>query len=217
MAKQKKALVATTQVVSLLDQMQKRISAVATRGGENSNTIAVLDTKIDNVTRNSAAGFVEQKKAIADNATGTTYVLNSLRSDTQQAFEAVEKDVKSAADCAQRHNARISKLEGDKDHTAIELVGVRCQQIAFDDRLAKLEAKTVPVVSTTTSSLETALKNLLKSYGYDVTSVGVSKSDYAGTVNNSGFINSTFNGSLQAISNRGSQHIEIKLNGYKSL
>lgn len=217
--KQKKAPVATTQVVSLLDQMQKRISAVATRGGENSNTIAVLEAKIDNVTRNSAAGFVEQKQAIADNATGTTYALESLRESLQLSFDNIKSDVKSASDCAQRHNARISKLEGNADKTAIDVVGVRVQQMAFDDRLAKLEAKATS--STETSSLETELRALLQRYGYSVNAVTVAKTTYAPIATwTSGSINSQSqnSGGLQmGISLRESEGIEIKLNGTKAL
>lgn len=221
MAKKKSPIV-TTQVVSLLDQMQKRISAVATRGGENSNTIAVLEAKIDNVTRNSAAGFVEQKKAIADNATGTTYALESLKTSTQRALDGVASDIKAASDCAQRHNARISKLEGNADKTAIDVVGVRVQQMAFDDRLARLEAKATS--STETSSLETELRALLKRYGYSINGVTVAKTTYASSIVNgwsgglSGLSGMQNTGNFQLGSIlRGSEGIEIKLNGTKAL
>lgn len=228
MAKQKKlasnvmpiAPLSTTLAV-LLDQMQNRISDVANRGANNSDQISALGIKVDAITTNAAAGFVEQKKAIADNATGTTYALESLKTSTQRALDGVASDIKSASDCAQRHNARISKLEGNADKTASGFLGVCCQQVAFDDRLAKLEAKATS--STETSSLETELRALLKRYGYSINGVTVAKTTYAPIPTNgwiSGSISSQSqnSGGLQAgISLRGSEGIEIKLNGTKAL
>lgn len=165
-------------LATLLDSIQTRVSDAVKRGAENSDQIAALDTKIDAVTTNSARSFVEQNKALVDNASGTTYALNALKASTQRAFDGVSNDIKSASDCAQRHNARISKLEGSANQTALDFVGIRVQQMAFGDRLTRLEAKAAPVAAPTTSALETDLKNLLKSYGYDVSIVSVSKQEY---------------------------------------
>jgi hypothetical protein len=139
------------------------------------DSVYELDKKVDAITTNAAKGFVEQKQAIADNATGTSYALDALKDSSQRALDNVAKDIKAASDCAQRHNARISKLEGDKDQTALQLVGVRLQQVAFDDRLARLESKNQPAP---TASLTRELKELLKRFGYEISAITVSKNEY---------------------------------------
>lgn len=233
----KKSPIAIIQVVSLLDQMQKRITKVSDRveniefripdlnSGDHITTTAEtkeLRAKIDTVTTNAARGFVEQNKALKDNATGTTYALESLKTSTQRALDGVSSDIKAASDCAQRHNARISKLEGNAEKAALDFVAERCQQIAFNTRLAKLEAKATPL--TETSSLETELRALLQRYGYSVNAVTVAKTTYAPIAAHSiisgypglGMQNS---GTSQAgsILRGSSEGIEIKVNGTKAL
>lgn len=178
MSKKKSSV--TQMLSSLLDQMQNRISDVANRGAANSDQIAELDTKINNVTKDSAHGFVEQKQAIADNAAGTTNALHSLKASTQRAIDDIATDIKSAHLCAQRHNARISSLEGDKGQTAIEVGCLRIGQASLEARISKLEKATEAAAPTapTTSALEIDLKVLLKSYGYDVNFVSISKQEY---------------------------------------
>lgn len=205
MAKQKKAPVAAT-LTGLLDSMQTRISDGAARGAANADEIIGLDTKIDNVTRNSAAGFVEQNKAIADNATGTTYALESLKTSTQRALDGVSSDIKAAHDCAQRHNARISLVEGANKN--------------MDERLASLYRRVstleIPTTSTsTTSQLEVELKALLKRFGFDVYQVGVKKTIHTPPLYMASGLNSLHNaGSLQS---RGSESISIEIVGTKAL
>lgn len=175
MSKKKSSVI--QMLSSLLDQMQNRISDVANRGAANSDQIAELDTKINNVTKNSPHGFVEQKQAIADNAAGTTNALHSLKASTQRAIDDIATDIKAAHKGAQRHNARISSLEGDKGQTAIEVGCLRIGQASLEARISKLE-KATEAAAPTTSALEIDLKVLLKSYGYDVNFVSISKQEY---------------------------------------
>jgi len=64
----------------------------------------------------AAEGVLSQR--IADNATGTAKALVAVKDATQAGFDAVQEDINAASQCAQKHNARISALEGAKDQIA---------------------------------------------------------------------------------------------------
>jgi hypothetical protein len=185
----------------------------APESGEHAATsseLYELGMKVAAITTNAAKGFVEQKQAIADNATGTTKALNALKDSTQVAFDAVRGDMMSADKAIQRINARVSALEGGDGVRVDNVVQVRAALASALARISKLEATGQPTNST--SSLEVELRALLTRYGYRADSVGVKKTTYLP-------IHSIVNhGGLGALPiSGGSEVIEIVIGGSKPL
>lgn len=201
--------------VQILSSLQNRVSCVSKRLTlvedkiETINSLfEITENKVDAITTNAAKGFVEQKQAIADNAAGTTYALNALKSSTQTGFDGVRDDIATVQTALTKFNARISGLEGQDKSDAEAVYGIR-------ERLSKLEASaSYEDGSRSTPTLEIELKALLTRYGYQVTGVTVAKNTYAGIV---GISNSSL-ASLQAAANtRGTENIEVKIGGLKAL
>lgn len=184
-----------------LTKVSKRLEAVENRPDADTTAVTDLATDTNLKLTLAHAAIATQDKNLRSNSTSTTSALNALRDSTTRAFEGVTKDVKSAYDCATRHNARISALEGADGVRTTTLSGVRNQLITVLDRIAKLEEKPV---DTSALSLEAELKALLTRFGYKVIGVGVTKSTYDGVAS-------------LAFPARQTEGVEIKLSGTKAL